>query len=167
MCHTARAVAELAPAAAAGPQLVEVRVERLRQCGAETPTIGFRLPCLGVHVYVCRPSRESLKSGDMFYPRGRYATTYPPEPCVPVTANTDPPAIATPPHDGAPSGSFASTTPVPASRAVRCVDMSVLYTTPFATLTGLKWSGPPSLETHAAAPAWSSAQISPAGVSGP
>src|SRR5947209_12727593 len=100
-------------------------------------------------------------------PCGRYATTQPEDPSMPVTANTYPPAIATPPHDGPPSGRCARATPVPASRAVSTPSMSLEYTTPFATDTGPKCSGPPSLETHASRPSVPRPQISPAGGFGP
>src|SRR3954466_5037997 len=51
--HAARAVAELAPAAAAGPELVEVRVERVRQRRGEPGgPRGLRLGAIAVHVHV-------------------------------------------------------------------------------------------------------------------
>src|SRR3712207_8536081 len=42
--------------------------------------------------------------------------------------------------------------PLRASRAVKNPDMSVEYTTPFATDVALKWSGPPSADAHAYEP---------------
>src|SRR5436305_5488188 len=60
--HAARAVAELAPARAAGPQLVVVGVERLRQRRGEARLHYVRLGGIGLHAPVFGRSHLHLKS---------------------------------------------------------------------------------------------------------